>query len=64
MWVNFETRQLQLAGVVRREDITSSNTISYDKIAEAWIAYGGQGHLSDVQQPRFGNQLLDIIFPF
>ncbi len=62
--VNFEKRILEIDGVIRPEDITTSNTISYEKIAEARIAYGGEGHITDVQQPRYGQQLYDIVFPF
>lgn len=62
--VNFEKRVLELAGVIRPEDITTQNAISYDKIAEARIAYGGKGQITDVQQPRYGQQVYDILFPF
>lgn len=62
--VNFENRILQVAGVIRPEDISSTNEIAYDDIAEARIAYGGQGQLTDVQQPRYGQQIYDLLFPF
>ena len=62
--VNFEKRILQIDGVIRPEDISVDNTVSYDQIAEARIIYGGQGQITDMQQPRYGQQLYDIIFPF
>lgn len=62
--VNFEKRILEIDGVIRPQDISVSNTINYDQIAEARIVYGGQGQITDVQQPRYGQQLYDVIFPF
>lgn len=62
--VNFEKRILELDGVIRPEDISNTNSISYEKIAEARISYGGEGQITDVQQPRYGQQLYDIVFPF
>jgi flagellar L-ring protein precursor FlgH len=62
--VNYEMRVLTIAGIARPRDIAKDNTISYDKIAEARISYGGRGRLSEVQQPAWGQQVYDIFAPF
>lgn len=62
--VNFELRELLVSGFVRPEDISRQNEITYDKIAAARISYGGRGQITDVQQPRIGQQVLDAVLPF
>jgi flagellar L-ring protein precursor FlgH len=62
--VNSEMRDMRLSGIVRREDITQENTVNLSQIAEARVTYGGQGAMTDVQQPRYGSQLFDILMPW
>ena len=62
--VNYELRDLQVAGVIRPEDISRRNEITYDKIADARVAYGGRGQITDMQQPRIGQQIVDMVMPF
>jgi flagellar L-ring protein precursor FlgH len=62
--VNYELRQLTVAGIVRPTDISRANTVSYDHIAEARISYGGRGRLSEVQQPSWGQELWDFLKPY
>ena len=62
--VNFEKRILRIDGIIRPEDISINNTINSQQIAEARVIYGGEGQISDIQQPRYGQQVYDILFPF
>ena len=62
--VNSELRVLQVTGVARPQDIASDNTVTHDRLAEARISYGGAGQLTDLQTPRYGQQIFDVLSPF
>jgi flagellar L-ring protein precursor FlgH len=62
--INGDLRELSVQGIIRGEDISTLNTISSDKIAEARIVYGGRGTITDIQQARYGQQIFDLIAPF
>lgn len=62
--VNQELRDMQVGGIIRPQDIGSDNTVKHDRLAEARISYGGRGTISDVQRPRYGQEVLDMILPF
>ena len=62
--VNYEMRQLTVAGIANPLDISLNNTIAYDRIAEARISYGGRERQSDFQKPSWGQQIYDAARPF
>ena len=62
--VNFEVRDLDIAGVIRPEDISATNTIQHTQVAEARISYGGRGEIQEMQLPGYGQQIVDVILPF
>lgn len=59
-----ELREVELKGIVRREDVKASNKINSEKIANLRISYGGRGDLSDAQQAPWGQQYLNKLLPF
>jgi flagellar L-ring protein precursor FlgH len=62
--VNYDLREISVKGIVRPQDIKSDNTVDLTQIAEARVTYGGRGQLMDVQQPRWGAQVMDVVLPF
>ena len=62
--VNSEKQLMTIAGIVRRVDVDTKNTVFSSAIADAKIEYSGLGVLDDVQRPGWLVRVLDWISPF
>jgi flagellar L-ring protein FlgH len=62
--VNSEKQLMTIAGIVRRVDVDTKNTVLSSAIADAKIEYSGLGVLDDVQRPGWLVRVLDWIYPF
>jgi len=62
--VNNENQYITLKGIIRPEDISSSNVILSTFVAEAVIELNGHGAVSDKQSPGWLARIVDWVWPF
>jgi flagellar L-ring protein precursor FlgH len=58
------TEYIRLTGIIRPQDISTSNSVSSAKIAEAQIEYVGAGILDSASKPGWGSAFFRAISPF
>ena len=58
------TEYIRLSGIIRPQDISTTNTVSSAKIAEAQIEYVGAGILDSASKPGWGSAFFRAISPF
>jgi flagellar L-ring protein precursor FlgH len=62
--VGKEVRYLSVAGVIRAQDITRTNTVSYEKIADARLSYVNEGDTTGEGGRKLVPRILDKVLPF
>jgi len=62
--VNNETQYITLSGIIRPEDISTTNEISSTYVADARITYAGIGPVADKQKPGWLGRIVDHVWPF
>ena len=62
--INNETQYLVVRGIIRAVDVAANNSITSNRIADAHIAYYGEGVISDKTKPGWLTSLLDNLWPF
>ncbi|MCR9080583.1 MAG: flagellar basal body L-ring protein FlgH [Hyphomonadaceae bacterium] len=62
--VSNEIRYLTVSGVIRSQDITRTNTVSYEKIADANLSYLSQGETMAGMKRGLVPRVLETVLPF
>jgi flagellar L-ring protein precursor FlgH len=62
--VNNENQYISIRGMIRPEDISSTNIILSTFVAEAVIELNGYGVISDKQSPGWLARIVDWVWPF
>lgn len=66
LMLNNGNEYIRVTGIVRSEDVSSDNTVSSQRIANARIQYGGTGDFANTQErgliSRFFNSAFNIFF--
>ncbi len=62
--VSNEVRYLTVSGVIRAQDITRTNTVSYEKIADANLSYLSQGETMAGMKRGLVPKVLETVLPF
>ena len=58
------TEAIQVAGIIRPDDVAPNNTVQSRRLANAQIAYRGSGDLASATRPGWGTSALMKLWPF
>ncbi|MEW6745874.1 MAG: flagellar basal body L-ring protein FlgH [Planctomycetota bacterium] len=59
-----EVKTISISGIVRPLDLSATNSVTSERVADAIIRYDGEGPLSNAMEPGWFEKLLDYIWPF
>ena len=62
IWQNKDEHKITIRGIVRRADVTASNTISSTKVADATLKFDGKGPLNAKQRQGILTQVFNFLF--
>ena len=62
IWQNKDEHKITLKGVVRRDDVTASNTVPSTQVADATLRFDGKGPLNAKQRQGILTQIFNILF--
>jgi len=62
--INAEDQYIIITGIVRPQDVSATNHVYSQHLADARIIYTGSGIIDDKSRPGWGTRILDWVWPF